>query len=67
MRIHRVEISVEPLSADDGLPKLWVYTGKEWECGPLYPRDLRFLTNIQALIDEYNGRTPRPAPKAQEA
>lgn len=43
---------------DDGLtPRQIVLNGNDWKMPEhLFPRDLKFLANLQELIERYNGR-----------
>ncbi len=62
MIITGIAIRIEPNGPEDeGLqPKEIVLTGNNWKMPEdLWPRDLKFLANLQELIEGYNGRRQR--------
>jgi len=59
MIITSVVINIETNGPqDEGLsPKQIVMNGSEWKLPTsMFPRDIRFLSSLQFLIDRYNGR-----------
>lgn len=59
MKITHLVIHTAPSSGDgeDAEPDVIVFDGTKWVIqGSLYPREVRFLSNLQALIEEYNNK-----------
>lgn len=53
-----ITIDTDGRPDDEGLkPKEIVMNGNDWRLPEhLFPRDLKFLANLQELIERYNGR-----------
>lgn len=56
-----IVIDVDGRPDDEGMePKQIVMNGNDWKLpAHLFPRDLKFLANLQELIEGYNGRRYR--------